>query len=270
MNDLTNIAVVTTNEELSELYCVKCANELFAGVPNVEIEPRYTWEDNSTDVPNHCPNCDVLLEEDLTDFGLDYVREHVLGELAEGNTLALDPESPVGEWHARWGNEISNSRDVSEILDYADVLAGYLESLVWTGTIDFMTATSEFGGECLVSDGILDHVYSVDDISPDILASCTADVDSFIDQVGEYLKYWELPEHLTAGQLGHDFNLTRNHHGAGFWDRGYGDLGDWLTRVAQAMGSQSLYGSIVLIDPSSESLEKSNLDMSTLSVHLEG
>ena len=43
-------------------------------------------------------------------------------------------------------------------------------------------------------------------------------------------------------QAGHDFWLTRNHHGAGFWD------GDWpepqateLTRAAHAFGEFSLY-----------------------------
>jgi hypothetical protein len=32
-------------------------------------------------------------------------------------------------------------------------------------------------------------------------------------------------------QFGHDFVLTANHHGAGFWDRGYGALGDRLTEL---------------------------------------
>lgn len=36
--------------------------------------------------------------------------------------------------------------------------------------------------------------------------------------------------------LGHDFWLTRNRHGAGYWDRGLGDLGDRLTEAAMAFG----------------------------------
>jgi hypothetical protein len=35
---------------------------------------------------------------------------------------------------------------------------------------------------------------------------------------------------------GCDFALTRNHHGLGFWDRGYGDAGKALTRAAHAYG----------------------------------
>lgn len=36
--------------------------------------------------------------------------------------------------------------------------------------------------------------------------------------------------------FGHDFFLTRNHHGAGFWDRNLGDLGDRLTAAARKFG----------------------------------
>jgi hypothetical protein len=40
--------------------------------------------------------------------------------------------------------------------------------------------------------------------------------------------------------LGHDFWLTRNHHGAGFWDRGL-SIGDALTAAAHAAGERYLY-----------------------------
>jgi hypothetical protein len=42
-------------------------------------------------------------------------------------------------------------------------------------------------------------------------------------------------------QMGHDFWLTRNRHGAGFWDRGLGALGDRLTSAAHAYGEVDLY-----------------------------
>ncbi len=35
------------------------------------------------------------------------------------------------------------------------------------------------------------------------------------------------------GRIGHDFWLTRNGHGAGFWDGDYGSYGDLLTEVCQ-------------------------------------
>ena len=47
-------------------------------------------------------------------------------------------------------------------------------------------------------------------------------------------------------QNGHDFWLTRNHHGAGFWSRGYegrigeASIGDYLTQKAHEFGEVSL------------------------------
>lgn len=51
----------------------------------------------------------------------------------------------------------------------------------------------------------------------------------------------DLIEHGDFGQAGHDFALTRNQHGAGFWDRGLGALGDRLTAASHAYGESSLY-----------------------------
>lgn len=42
-------------------------------------------------------------------------------------------------------------------------------------------------------------------------------------------------------QDGHDFYLTRNGHGAGFWDRGYGPRGDALTKAAHTFGSADVW-----------------------------
>ena len=51
----------------------------------------------------------------------------------------------------------------------------------------------------------------------------------------------EIGDAMTDEQMGHDFWLTRNGHGAGFWDRGLGTLGDRLTKWAEVPGSCDLY-----------------------------
>jgi hypothetical protein len=48
-------------------------------------------------------------------------------------------------------------------------------------------------------------------------------------------------EHFSDAQAGHDFWLTRNRHGAGFWDRGLGDAGRMLTEMAHPYGECALY-----------------------------
>lgn len=47
----------------------------------------------------------------------------------------------------------------------------------------------------------------------------------------------------TDEQAGHDFWLTRNRHGAGFWDRGIDDnnAGRLLTEAAHGFGTFDLY-----------------------------
>lgn len=46
---------------------------------------------------------------------------------------------------------------------------------------------------------------------------------------------------LTDEQAGHDFWLTRNGHGSGFWDRDIGAAGEQLTQAAHKCGECNLY-----------------------------
>ena len=49
-----------------------------------------------------------------------------------------------------------------------------------------------------------------------------------------------LPWAADAGAAGHDFSLTRDGHGAGFWDRGAGRAGEVLTEAAKPYGCDYL------------------------------
>ena len=49
------------------------------------------------------------------------------------------------------------------------------------------------------------------------------------------------PRYTNEERLGHDFWLTRNGHGAGFWDRGLGELGQKLTEATKTFGTSDLY-----------------------------
>ena len=49
-------------------------------------------------------------------------------------------------------------------------------------------------------------------------------------------------EELSPDKVGHDLWLTRNGHGAGFWDGDYADdVGEALTKISEAMGEIDLY-----------------------------
>lgn len=76
------------------------------------------------------------------------------------------------------------------------------------------------------------------ELSPGAIASAEEDCANFLD----YLDEAEIDyQTLDRVQMGHDFWLTRNHHGAGFWDRGLGELGEKLTTAAHTFGDAELY-----------------------------
>lgn len=83
----------------------------------------------------------------------------------------------------------------------------------------------------------MDDRFDVSDIEPDTLAAMDADVRAFMAaNAGDLIG-------LDDEQVGHDLWLTRNHHGAGFWDRGLGGRGERLTAAAHAMGDCVLIAS---------------------------
>ena len=79
--------------------------------------------------------------------------------------------------------------------------------------------------------------YSADDIAPESLTSMRMDCRDFTEAHGELIEQ----AGLSTEQAGHDFWLTRNRHGAGFWDRGLGEVGEALTKNAHAYGESDLY-----------------------------
>jgi hypothetical protein len=63
--------------------------------------------------------------------------------------------------------------------------------------------------------------FSKDDIEPNSLIKAYLDIKNFINTAGYFVE--EAVEEHGYEQLGHDIWLTRNRHGAGFFDRGYDD-----------------------------------------------
>lgn len=91
----------------------------------------------------------------------------------------------------------------------------------------------------------LDGVFSIDDIHPVTSDKMSSDCLNFINanaaDLAEYCDKMENVEWSGASRAGHDFWLTRNGHGAGFWDRGLGVLGDRLSKAAAIYKGFYLY-----------------------------
>ena len=81
--------------------------------------------------------------------------------------------------------------------------------------------------------------WSYSDIDTKSLKEIIADCEGFMDECVE--ADIDLEEDWGLEQAGHDFWLTRNGHGAGFWDRGKGALGNKLSEMAKVYGSVSAF-----------------------------
>lgn len=80
--------------------------------------------------------------------------------------------------------------------------------------------------ECaLWADGNADSEFTQDE-----MFTVWQEICSFTELAGSQLSG------LDEVQIGHDFYLTRNHHGAGFWDRDLGAIGESLTKMSHLFG----------------------------------
>lgn len=112
--------------------------------------------------------------------------------------------------------------------DLDTVLQAYVECALWSSTDN----ADDSGG------APLDDNYGSEDFGPGVLDQMREDCAGFIELTNAIPLADELWD---DERLGHDFWLTRNRHGAGFWDRGHGVTGNALTEVAKDCGSRDLY-----------------------------
>lgn len=119
--------------------------------------------------------------------------------------------------------------------DISEAVAAYLEAQLM-----IQARTDDQGNEI---DMLSEH-YDIDDIDPHYVAHVRREIDALVrehsDLIERYLgttvSLGSQRQQMSSGQFGHDFYLTRERDGVGFWDRGLGELGDTLTDIAQDMG----------------------------------
>lgn len=118
------------------------------------------------------------------------------------------------------------------------VLNGYITAGIWSegcqGTAEHDNCR---GSDCDTS--LMDIGYGSEHLSAAAARDAEADVEGFIK--GCLAERPNCFDTIDDDAIGHDIWLTRNGHGAGFWDRGLGELGDWLTGMCKPMGSAYMY-----------------------------
>jgi hypothetical protein len=118
-----------------------------------------------------------------------------------------------------------------------DFLRGYLECALWTGRDE----SDEAGGDPL------DRNYDVSDFAPETVTKAAAECEAFqaenADDLTSFYEVWPFSPDGDSKEAfaGHNFWLTRNGHGVGFWDRDAGEVGDRLTEASRKAGERYVY-----------------------------
>lgn len=116
-----------------------------------------------------------------------------------------------------------------ESVEVAVFVKGYLDCALWASTLGDDIGTP------------MDQDYSRDDFAAETEKTLRIEATEFYNaHETAIIRYCERIGH-DADYAGHDFWLTRNGHGAGFWDRGIGELGEHLSDASRAYGECDLY-----------------------------
>jgi hypothetical protein len=109
----------------------------------------------------------------------------------------------------------------------------YIEAALWASNDE----SDGSGGEPL------DANYTINDIAPETLEKMVADCDRFQkENAADIATGDDHPQYTASERAGHDFWLTRNGHGAGFWDGDWEEAaGERLTAACEAYGEYNLY-----------------------------
>jgi hypothetical protein len=128
--------------------------------------------------------------------------------------------------------------------EFTTIADHYLVAVLWTGQTD--------GEEVAEGEDAIDE-QSISDFTDDARTASEADLFKFLSEnkgLIDQARKTEYGNHTgdtsgILGSIGHDFWLTRNHEGAGFWDRDAlraDGLGDQLTEAAQEFSEQNPWG----------------------------
>lgn len=129
-----------------------------------------------------------------------------------------------------------------------DMVDGYLTAQMWTTTHEYLDNGTTVDDDV----SILDYGVTLDDIAPEYRERVRCDLLEFVTRHPLAVRMYLDRRRYDSGQgtigeyFGHDFLLTRDGHGTGFWDRDYGaswddahsvyrtEFGDYLTSCVES------------------------------------
>jgi hypothetical protein len=219
-------------------YCEQCLDESDKATVNgskKEARVRYvtlsefmSGEKNPTDLKKG----DVVAPADSEEYAVDdAVRVGTVMEVGGDQIGIFWGDESVGIEYDMPSDlvRIKTAMKRVAIEDIGSFLDDYLACALWSSTDIFEGAVDQVNGDPL------DKHFDTSNIAEESKQKAQKDCESFLQQVEA--AGLELNE-----DAGHDFWLTRNGHGAGFWDGDYEkEVGQKLTDIAKSFGEANPY-----------------------------
>lgn len=112
----------------------------------------------------------------------------------------------------------------------------YIEAMFWTSNAPSISTEEWQAAEFEPFEGSIPGDVGFSDLAPEALTEIIADCTAFQSANEELLESAYANGRYGPDQAGVDYWLTRNGHGAGFWDRGLGKIGDDLSAMCRQQG----------------------------------
>jgi hypothetical protein len=148
------------------------------------------------------------------------------GETIEEGLDEKEADYLLGEYNLAYGGGVQKiqAKKVAAEGGLDPMVQHYLVTALWSSNDN----SNEQGGEPF------DRNHNIEEFTPEAFEQAKKDCADFLQKAGD------LVAGVDPGQVGHDFWLTRNGHGAGFWDRpemyGSKENADKLTAIATSFG----------------------------------
>ena len=159
-------------------------------------------------------------------------------EVAPETFEPMVPKKHLTEWQKRYPAkeaDLNPSYEDMQESEFDSFFNAYMETALWSSHDE----SDDSGGNPM------DENYSTGDIADECYESMKADCRKFFKENYEVMDEADGPsgpDYDEWGHMGHDFWLTRNGHGAGFWDGDYSEPhGDLLDEAAKSFGEIDLY-----------------------------
>lgn len=171
------------------------------------------------DYMNVCEAEVINFQDRLSDLSRAPISSTVPKDLKRKRDLQKRSTSKLQDISAIEDKERKQIDDKVTDLYVRDFWKSYMVTALWSSTDQ-------------TNDEPFDYRYTIQNISAhsmhDMLQTCEKFIDAAYMQLGELI--YEIP----ASQMGHDFWLSQNHHGAGFWDSTMPkNIGDKLHKISQ-------------------------------------